>query len=487
MDSATVPQLTWAQLKGATYLLPRNAGGPPDGLLPMEDGAFTYAFIPGAASVERYLLYRGVAFGDLNGDQVEDAAVILVHVSAGTGTFYHLAAVLNEGGKPRPQEAVFLGDRIVIEQVEVTRGEVALLFRTYRDEEPFGSTPTLQMAQRYRLSGQTLGLVHSEALNADEIVGDTPSTVPVPIILAEGTRSASYSGRSRGFGLDSYTLQAQAGQTVTVAVTSPNADVFLSIYGLREFDVLVRADEEVSAWSGSFAASQDYAINVFAIGLETEYTLEIQVAAPPATPTPEPQATAVPPPATEEPALEKVVYLTFDDGPTPPYTREMVELLARYDARVTFFVLGQNVERFPELIEGAYQAGHALGNHTFNHVSLAGISREDFLDQVERTAQLLGASASLCLRPPYGATDAFTRAYAAELGYALILWNIDTLDWKRPAAGAIVRSIVDQVYPEAIVLMHDGGGDREESVAALERVLQELSERGYTFLAICER
>ncbi len=483
----TVARLTWEQLKGATYILPKNWGGPPDGLLPMQDGAFTYAYIPGAASVERYLLYRGVAFGDLNADQVEDAVVILIHSSAGTGTFYHLAVVLNEHGEPRPLEPVFLGDRIIIEQVAVTRSEVELVFGTYREEEPFGSTPTLQMAQRYRLHDQTLELVHSGALNADDVVNDTTTADVVAIVLPEGKRSASYSGRSRPFGLDRYTLQVQAGQAVTVTVTSPNADVFLSIYGLKELDVLVRAVEEVSAWRGAIPATQEYAINIFAIGLETEYTLNVEAAAPLVTPTPQPVPTTVPPPPTAEPGGQQVVYLTLDDGPTPPYTREMLQLLSTYDAQVTFFVLGQNVQRFPDLIEAAYEAGHALGNHTYDHVSLAGISKEDFYNQVQRTARALGDRAAPYLRPPYGATDAFTRVYAAELGYSVVMWNIDTLDWKRPGAQAIISTILKQVYPEAIVLMHDGGGDREQTVSALETVLQQLQARGYTFQPICQR
>jgi len=487
VDPVPVPRLTWKQLKGATYLLPTKWGGPPDGLLPMQDGSFTYAFVPGAASVERYLLYRGVSFGDLDGDQVEDAAVVLMHASAGTGTFYHLAVVLNEGGQPHPLMPVFLGDRIIVEQVDVSRGEVALKLRTYRDGEPFGSTPTLQMAQRYRLDGQALELVQSGALNADEVVNDTTTPDPVAIVFPEGVRSASYSGRSRAFGLDRYTLQAQGGDAATVTVDSPNADVFLSIFGLAEPHVLALAVEEASSWSGVIPASQEYAINVFAIGLQTAYSLNVKVTSPLATPTPAPEPTAGLPPATDEPKGERVVYLTFDDGPTPPYTREMLALLSTYGARATFFVLGQNVERFQELVEAAHEAGHALGNHTYHHASLAGMSQEDFSRELLETAELLGVKASRCMRPPFGATDAFTRVYAAELGYSVVMWNIDTLDWRRPASQEIVHTILEQVYPEAIVLMHDGGGNRDETVAALETVLQQLQARGYTFQPICQR
>jgi len=192
----------------------------------MVDGSFTYAFIPGAASVERYLLYRGVAFGDLNSDQVEDAVVILMHVSAGTGTFYHLAAVLNEHGQPRPLAPLFLGHRIIIEQVDISTDEVALEFKAYGEEEPFGSTPTLQMKQRYRLHGETLELVDSGVQNADDVVNDTTTPDAVAIVFPEGERTATYSGRSRPFGLDRYVLQAEAGQPVTSSELYPSGGAF---------------------------------------------------------------------------------------------------------------------------------------------------------------------------------------------------------------------------------------------------------------------
>ncbi len=88
------------------------------------------------------------------------------------------------------------------------------------------------------------------------------------------------------------------------------------------------------------------------------------------------------------------------------------------------------------------------------------------------------------LRPPYGATDSHTRGYAAELGYQITLWDIDPMDWRRPGIEAISSHILRNVFPGAIVLMHDGGGDRSQSAAALEVVLRELSARGFKFYNI---
>jgi peptidoglycan/xylan/chitin deacetylase (PgdA/CDA1 family) len=486
-----VPPLTWEQLKNAIYPLPPEWGGPPDGLLPLEDGLFSWTPVPGSASVERYLLYRGVAFGDLDGDGVSDAVVIIVQVSAGSGNFRHLFAVLNDGGAPRPLAHSFLGDRIIVERVVVADGMIDLLLWTYRPEEPFGSTPTLQVARRYRLRDDGVELISEDVLNADRVVKEAEVREVIPLVLPEGGGSLSTSARMTPFGLDEYTVRGVAGQPMTITVSSPHQDAFLSIFGLRYGGALVRTQDEQSSWQGIIPETQDYAVNVFAIGSETEYELTVDAGVPPATPTPLATAAIAPTREAPGPALTPevsagIVYLTFDDGPTPPYTPQVLSLLDQYGARATFFVLGRNGEKHRDTLQAAHEAGHVLANHTWSHRSLSGISQEAFNEEVQATEELLGEWAAPCLRPPYGATDAFTRAYAAELGYEVVLWNLDTLDWSRPGAEAIVSAVTDSVYPTAIVLMHDGGGDREQTVTALESVLSELSSRGYALEPLCQ-
>jgi len=481
-----VAPLTWEQLKNGTYVLSRDQGGPPEGLLPMEDGSFTYAYVPGAASVENYFLYRGVAFGDVNADGAQDAVVVLVHSPAGSGTFYHLAVALNEDGAPRALPPAFLGDRVVLERIVVEDGEVLAAIKTYRDDEPFGSTPTLSVLLRYRVADQSLELVSSETVGADEVINDTDTAEPVELVLPANGGMVSYGGRARPFGLDRYLLRAGQGQRLALSVNSPNADAFLSVFGLEDGSLLVRANEEQPRWTGVVGVGQRYAINVFAIGLETEYTLNVSVSGAAVVPTPEPEVTASTVAPTAAPETPRVVYLTFDDGPTPPYTWDVLEVLERYGARVTFFVLGQNATRYRALLEAADAAGHALGNHTYDHRSLVGMSAEDFAAELKDTAEVLGELAAPCLRPPFGATDARTRARAAELGYSLVMWNVDTLDWRQPGENEIVQTVLGQAYSGAIVLMHDGGGDRDQTVAALERVLEALSAEGYTFAPVCE-
>ena len=190
-------------------------------------------------------------------------------------------------------------------------------------------------------------------------------------------------------------------------------------------------------------------------------------------------------------AGEPVVYLTFDDGPHPTWTPQVLEVLSRYGAKATFFVLGQSVEAYPTLTARLVAEGHDAENHTFDHASLDKVDRETFIAEVRDTDDAIHAAAGAqadpiaCLRPPYGAYDAQTSALAAELGKALTLWNVDPQDWRRPGADQIAEHLVTHARPGAILLMHDGGGERSQTVEALDTVLRELTARGYTFALLC--
>ena len=191
-------------------------------------------------------------------------------------------------------------------------------------------------------------------------------------------------------------------------------------------------------------------------------------------------------------AGEPVVYLTFDDGPHPTWTPRVLEVLARYEVTATFFVLGQNVQAYPKLASRLVEAGHDAENHTFDHASLDKVDRATFIAEVQDTDAAIHAAVGdrvdpiACLRLPYGAFDEQTRALAAELGKTLTLWNVDPQDWRRPGAAQIAEHLVMHARPGAILLMHDGGGERSQTVEALDTVLGELSARGYTFALLCQ-
>jgi peptidoglycan/xylan/chitin deacetylase (PgdA/CDA1 family) len=187
---------------------------------------------------------------------------------------------------------------------------------------------------------------------------------------------------------------------------------------------------------------------------------------------------------------ENILYFTFDDGPYPKYSQQIIDEFAKYDGTVTFFVLGQQINNFPDMVRQEFIEGHYIANHTNSHTSLDGISKEKFISEIEATEKaFVDAVGDLIepgtivryMRPPYGATDAGTRAYAAELGYYVVLWDIDTQDWRKPGARQIADVILENVYPGAIILMHDGGGDREQTVEALKIALPKLDKQGYVF------
>ena len=186
-------------------------------------------------------------------------------------------------------------------------------------------------------------------------------------------------------------------------------------------------------------------------------------------------------------AGQSVVYLTFDDGPHPSFTTPIMEILTRYAAPATFFALGAQIAQYPDLTATLATNGHSLQNHTYSHPALNRISREAYVDEVTRADAAIQAAVgdaalpTTCLRPPYGAIDSATALIAAELGKAIVMWDVDPQDWRQPGAGQIARHILSHAYPGAIILMHDGGGGRSQTVAALRTVLAELAARSFTF------
>jgi peptidoglycan/xylan/chitin deacetylase (PgdA/CDA1 family) len=184
----------------------------------------------------------------------------------------------------------------------------------------------------------------------------------------------------------------------------------------------------------------------------------------------------------------KYVYLTFDDGPNPPYTNQVLDLLAEYHARATFFEIGENVAKNPATTRRVHQRGQSVQNHTWSHPDLRKVSSKVFRAQVLDTDRVIRAQTGVtptCLRPPYGAVDATVRSRAAALHKSIKLWTVDPRDWSRPGTSTIVHRVLDNVRPGSVVLMHDGGGIRNQTVAALRQILRTLKARGYSFRQLC--
>lgn len=187
---------------------------------------------------------------------------------------------------------------------------------------------------------------------------------------------------------------------------------------------------------------------------------------------------------------EKLIALTFDDGPDPEYTPQVLSLLAAQRAKATFFVTGSRAGRFPDLVQQIADQGHQVGNHGFQHISLRDVSADRFLAEVEKAhAVIQGAAgqAPRVFRPPYGEYAPHMVETLEQRGYRLIMWTIATnpndSSGKRSAewiSGVILRG----AKPGAIVLLHDHGGDRTPTVQALGEVLEKLSAQGYRFVTL---
>ncbi|MFC5663895.1 polysaccharide deacetylase family protein [Kitasatospora misakiensis] len=183
-------------------------------------------------------------------------------------------------------------------------------------------------------------------------------------------------------------------------------------------------------------------------------------------------------------AASKVVYLTFDDGPSPRYTPQVLSVLSQFGVRATFFEIGQNVAANPAVTRRVHEQGHSVQNHSWSHPDLRSLSKSAFDSQVTATDARIRAQTGTtprCLRPPYGGVNAAVRSGAARLGKSVQMWSVDPQDWARPGRTAIERRVLDRVAPGSVVLLHDGGGDRSQTVAALPGILRTLKARGYSF------
>lgn len=179
------------------------------------------------------------------------------------------------------------------------------------------------------------------------------------------------------------------------------------------------------------------------------------------------------------------MYLTFDDGPHPVYTPQILDVLARHGVQAMFFVVGSLAEANPGIIQRILDEDHTLGNHTWNHEALGGLTREEFDETVGRTQALLGTRGTACLRPPYASMDDFTRPWAAEHGLAVVTWDTSPRDWLQVSAQDVAQHIVDYARDGVVMLLHDGGGDRSQTVLGLDSALSELSRRGFRFEPLC--
>ena len=187
---------------------------------------------------------------------------------------------------------------------------------------------------------------------------------------------------------------------------------------------------------------------------------------------------------------EKIIALTFDDGPHPRYTDEVLDVLKKYSVRATFFAIGENVALYPEQLMRAASEGHEIGNHTYTHPSLKKMSAEDLkaeLVKAEKAIESVTGEKPRLFRPPEGCCNKTVVECANQLKYTTVLWSVDPRDWSSPPVESMVANVMNNVRGGAILLFHDYNSSRRSPTpAALGQIIPALIDRGYSFVTVSE-
>lgn len=182
---------------------------------------------------------------------------------------------------------------------------------------------------------------------------------------------------------------------------------------------------------------------------------------------------------------EKIVALTFDDGPDPTDTPDVLDILKEKEVRATFFVLGKAAQSNPYLLKRLVKEGHEIGNHSFNH----DYQQRNLIEEIKQTDHEVFATTgthTYFYRPPGGFLSKNQLETIKNNGQVVALWSVDSKDWRNPGVKQIVDNVMKNVFPGAIILMHDGGYHRTQTVKALGPIIDVLRARGYRFATLSE-
>ncbi|WP_080873921.1 polysaccharide deacetylase family protein [Oceanobacillus timonensis] len=184
---------------------------------------------------------------------------------------------------------------------------------------------------------------------------------------------------------------------------------------------------------------------------------------------------------------EKVIALTFDDGPHSIYTPAVLDILADYEAKATFFVLGAHAEKFPDILYRQFSEGHEIGNHTYDHTTKLSRLNQEMKETSDIIYAITGTRPKL-FRPVGGEYNnaIVDKAKKNQLSVVLWSWDQDTKDWSDVDYQSIADDVISNVSPGDVVLFHDAGGNREETVKALPLILDYLTEHGYETVTLSE-
>lgn len=204
------------------------------------------------------------------------------------------------------------------------------------------------------------------------------------------------------------------------------------------------------------------------------------------------------------PSDVREVALTFDDGPNPPYTDRILDVLRAEQVHATFFVVGRAAKAYPDTLRRIVREGHAIGNHTWDHSHLVVQTKDKVGNELRRTDETIYEITGIhtrLMRPPFGARDFVVIDEAQALGYTVVMWSVPLPnDWERPGDDAIAQRVIGKVKDGAIIVLHDGNRgivcdlskavahvcDRAQDVAATQTIVEALKAQGYRFVTIPE-
>lgn len=192
---------------------------------------------------------------------------------------------------------------------------------------------------------------------------------------------------------------------------------------------------------------------------------------------------------TKNTSAEKKVALTFDDGPHPIYTPKILDLLEEYSVPATFFVIGQNVDNYPEAFKTLLESDCEIGNHTYHHKNVSNMSESEIRSELEMTETAISKFSNIkptLLRPPEGSFGKQLEKVCIEKKYDVILWSIDTRDWEYASAEQISATVLKKIQNGDIILMHDYVSHGAHTYDALKIIIPELLSRGYSFVNVSD-
>lgn len=207
---------------------------------------------------------------------------------------------------------------------------------------------------------------------------------------------------------------------------------------------------------------------------------------------------------TRGPVNDRVVALTFDDGPNPPYTNRILDVLEKEHVHATFFLVGRAVTAYPEVVRRELRGGNAIGNHTWEHSHLIVMRRTEVhtsLDRTDSAIYKVTGTRTRLMRPPFGARDWNVMQVAHKLGYTVVMWSVPLArDWEYPPPGTIAQRILPYVEDGSIIVLHDGNRgqlcvkdrlaahicDRSSDIEATKLIVDNLKRQGYRFVTIPE-